>query len=117
MLHRRNFPSLCSRLRVYAVDWLGTGLSGRPSYQARTRQEAEAFFLDSLEQWRKSVGMEGKMILASSILCVRVHMHGASGAGVAANVGRPTCSRDVREGTVHLIIRSRGCQLDTVWPM
>ncbi len=45
------------------MDWLGTGLSGRPPFKATGRQEAEDFFLDSLAEWRKAVGLNTKMIL------------------------------------------------------
>ncbi|EFJ45067.1 hypothetical protein VOLCADRAFT_106093 [Volvox carteri f. nagariensis] len=60
----RNFPSLARQLRLFAVDWLGTGLSGRPPYRARTREQAEDFFLTSLAEWRRAAGLEGsKMVL------------------------------------------------------
>jgi hypothetical protein len=63
---RRNFPSLAQRLRLFAVDWLGTGLSGRPPYRASTREQSEDFFLGSLAEWRRAAGLEGtKMILVS----------------------------------------------------
>ncbi|GLC56231.1 hypothetical protein PLESTB_001082300 [Pleodorina starrii] len=65
----RNFPSLSRRLRLFAVDWLGTGLSGRPPYRARTREQAEDFFLGSLAEWRRAAGLEGsKMILVGHSL-------------------------------------------------
>ncbi|GFR44731.1 hypothetical protein Agub_g6057, partial [Astrephomene gubernaculifera] len=65
----RNFPGLAQRLRLFAVDWLGTGLSGRPRYLARTRQQAEDFFLDSLASWRREAGLEGsKMVLVGHSL-------------------------------------------------
>ncbi|GIL68065.1 hypothetical protein Vafri_21379 [Volvox africanus] len=65
----RNFPSLAQRLRLFAVDWLGTGLSGRPPYRARTREQAEDFFLGSLAEWRRAAGLErSKMILVGHSL-------------------------------------------------
>ncbi|MEW5304929.1 MAG: hypothetical protein WDW36_007503 [Sanguina aurantia] len=64
----RNFESLCSRFRVYSVDWLGTGLSGRPKYTAQTTDEAEEFFLSSLAKWRQEMGMDTKMILVGHSL-------------------------------------------------
>ena len=66
----RNFPSLCSQLRVYAVDWLGTGLSGRPAYKAKTRAEAESFFLDSLLTWRSSVGIDNQKMILVRRFCI-----------------------------------------------
>lgn len=37
---------------VIALDWLGTGLSNRPRFGARTPEEAEDWFVSSLERWR-----------------------------------------------------------------
>lgn len=63
---RSNFPSLAQRLRLFAVDWLGTGLSGRPAFRAKGREDAEDFFINSLVTWRRAAGLEGsKMILVS----------------------------------------------------
>ncbi|KAJ2552144.1 hypothetical protein EV175_003426 [Coemansia sp. RSA 1933] len=53
---------------VYAIDWLGMGRSARPTYTSnKTSDEArvagaEAFFVESLEEWRKRVGID-KMTL------------------------------------------------------
>ena len=38
------------------VDWLGCGLSSRPKFTASSLLETEAFFVDSLEAWRESMG-------------------------------------------------------------
>ncbi|KAG2486348.1 hypothetical protein HYH03_014929 [Edaphochlamys debaryana] len=65
----RNFPALTQRLRLFAVDWLGTGLSGRPPYKATSREQAEDFFLTSLATWRQAAGLDGtKMILVGHSL-------------------------------------------------
>ncbi|KAG2422478.1 hypothetical protein HXX76_016002 [Chlamydomonas incerta] len=65
----RNFPSLAQRLRLFAVDWLGTGLSGRPAFRAKGREQAEDFFINSLVAWRRAAGLEGsKMILVGHSL-------------------------------------------------
>lgn len=48
--------------RVFAIDWLGCGLSSRPAFGCRSREQAEAFFVDSLEQWRRAQGLD-KMLL------------------------------------------------------
>lgn len=42
-----------TQFRHYAVDPLGTGLSSRPEWTAKNPEEAEAFFVDALEEWRK----------------------------------------------------------------
>lgn len=53
----RNLRMLCRSFRVHAVDMLGTGLSGRPSWTATTREAAEDFFLSSLASWRERMGL------------------------------------------------------------
>eukprot|EP00197_Chlamydomonas_leiostraca_P014436 CAMPEP_0202859838 /NCGR_PEP_ID=MMETSP1391-20130828/1792_1 /ASSEMBLY_ACC=CAM_ASM_000867 /TAXON_ID=1034604 /ORGANISM="Chlamydomonas leiostraca, Strain SAG 11-49" /LENGTH=440 /DNA_ID=CAMNT_0049538931 /DNA_START=127 /DNA_END=1446 /DNA_ORIENTATION=+ len=50
-------------LRVHAVDWLGTGLSGRPPFTAKTQKETESFFLDSLSAWKDNVGLAGSKVV------------------------------------------------------
>ncbi|KAI9597197.1 Alpha/Beta hydrolase protein [Syncephalis fuscata] len=68
----RNFSGLIRPgWRVYAIDWLGMGRSARvefPSHAGKKSKEeytdmAEEFFIDSLERWRKTQGIE-KMTLA-----------------------------------------------------
>jgi len=49
------------------VDWIGTGRSSRVPFTLEPGAEnsvdqAEAFFVESLEEWRKQMGLE-KMIL------------------------------------------------------
>ena len=48
---------------VYAIDLLGYGRSSRPRFQAKTPDEAEHFFVDALEQWRKRVKLENMIVL------------------------------------------------------
>ena len=38
--------------RVLCLDWLGCGSSSRPTFRSRGVDAAEAFFVDSLEEWR-----------------------------------------------------------------
>ncbi|KAF5842719.1 Alpha/Beta hydrolase protein [Dunaliella salina] len=64
----RNFCGLASSLKIYAVDWLGTGLSGRPAFTATSRHDTEAFFLDSMVKWRHQLGMTTKMVLVGHSL-------------------------------------------------
>ncbi|KAJ2459872.1 hypothetical protein GGF42_001197 [Coemansia sp. RSA 2424] len=54
---------------VYAIDWLGMGRSSRPAYKSRRSEgedkrvsHAEEFFVESLEEWRKRMGID-KMVL------------------------------------------------------
>jgi len=60
---------------VYALDWLGMGRSSRPPFRvsaARTNidkrvAEAEAFFIDSLEEWRERMGVERMTLVGHSL--------------------------------------------------
>lgn len=63
----RNFQGLSSHFRLFAVDWLGTGLSGRPRYTARSREEAEDFFISSLHAWREKQGLDRFILLGHSL--------------------------------------------------
>ena len=73
----RNFDgltkSLINRMDFYALDWLGMGLSSRPAFtvKAKTAAEkitqAEAFFLDSLEEWRIVRKLEKLTLVAHSL--------------------------------------------------
>lgn len=58
----RAFEGLAAGWRVHAVDPLGTGLSGRPLFTAKSTREAEDFFVDSLARWKEAQGID-KMIL------------------------------------------------------
>lgn len=49
----RNFAGLAKHFRYFAVDWLGTGMSGRARFKASGHQETEDWFVDSLNEWRK----------------------------------------------------------------
>ena len=70
-----NLPALGSwaakrQTPVYALDWLGMGRSARPPFSIDAKkndvkgrvEQAESFFIDSLEQWREKMGL-GKMTL------------------------------------------------------
>ncbi|KAJ2860542.1 hypothetical protein GGH94_005447 [Coemansia aciculifera] len=54
---------------IYSIDWLGMGRSSRPTYKGcraegedKRVSHAEEFFVESLEEWRKRMGIE-KMTL------------------------------------------------------
>ncbi|KAI8474553.1 MAG: Alpha/Beta hydrolase protein [Monoraphidium minutum] len=65
----RNIDALAPHMRLFACDWLGTGRSGRPPFTARGQDEAEGFFIDSLDAWRRAEGLEGrKMVLVGHSL-------------------------------------------------
>ena len=69
----RNILGLADKFDVYALDWLGTGLSSRVVFDAKDTDAAESFFVDSLDQWRSEMKMgegseRGKMILVGHSL-------------------------------------------------
>ena len=87
-----NLDALAPHMRLFAVDWLGTGRSGRPRFSAKGTEEAEAFFIDSLKEWRRAEGIEnGKMVLVGHSLggCARGG-RGGVGWGAVEHVLLPT---------------------------
>ncbi|KAF8579332.1 alpha/beta-hydrolase [Ramaria rubella] len=75
-----NFPALGTwaaqrQTPLYALDWLGMGRSARPAFRVRARrediagrvEEAEAFFVRSLEEWRERVGVERMTLVGHSL--------------------------------------------------
>ncbi|KAJ1925973.1 hypothetical protein IWQ60_004207 [Tieghemiomyces parasiticus] len=76
----RNYESLAIRSgrRVYGIDWLGMGLSARPNdlpwlKAARTHpddpatiHQTEAFFIEALDRWRVTMGIEKMVLLGHS---------------------------------------------------
>ena len=63
----RNMDQLAMHFKVYCVDWLGFGRSSRPAFRGRTTEEAEAYWADSLEEWRKSMGLETFTLVGHSL--------------------------------------------------
>ena len=71
----RNLPGLArtvasSRSKVFALDWLGVGLSSRPEWTAEMDAEpakAEKYFVDALESWRQSQGVEQMHLVGHSM--------------------------------------------------
>eukprot|EP00743_Colponemidia_sp_Colp-15_P009548 GILK01010444.1.p1 GENE.GILK01010444.1~~GILK01010444.1.p1 ORF type:complete len:329 (-),score=64.04 GILK01010444.1:160-1146(-) len=59
----KNLKMLSSEFTVYVIDMLGMGRSSRPPFIAKTTEEAEEFFVHSLEAWRQAMGLS-RMILA-----------------------------------------------------
>jgi cardiolipin-specific phospholipase len=71
----KNFEPL-SRLpgwRLYALDMLGMGNSSRPQFKVKARdqegkiREAENFFVDALEEWRRARSIEKFTLLGHSM--------------------------------------------------
>lgn len=73
-LFYRNFDGLSNvpGTRLYALDLLGMGNSGRPHFRVHSKDpvgridEAEGFFIDALEEWRKSKNIEKMTLLVPS---------------------------------------------------
>ncbi|KAJ7133960.1 alpha/beta-hydrolase [Mycena crocata] len=76
----RNLPALAEWAgrrgsRAYAVDWLGMGRSARVPFIIKAARsdipgrgrEAEAFFIDSLEEWRLKMQLEQMTLIGHSL--------------------------------------------------
>ncbi|KAB5595566.1 Abhydrolase domain-containing protein [Ceratobasidium theobromae] len=76
----QNFPALSEwatkrKTNVYALDWLGMGRSARVPFKVHAKredikgrvEEAEAFFLDALEEWREKMGIEQMSLVGHSL--------------------------------------------------
>lgn len=62
-----NLDGLSPHFRLLALDWLGTGLSGRPPFRAEGRQAAEDFFVESLDKWRAKMGLDKFILMGHSL--------------------------------------------------
>jgi len=52
-----NLDEFARHHTVYAIDLLGFGRSSRPIFKGDTHVEAQKFFLDSIEEWRKQLNL------------------------------------------------------------
>lgn len=62
----RNLEPLSRSRSVYAFDLLGFGRSSRPPFPSDATK-AEEQFVNSIEQWRQSVGLENMILLGHSL--------------------------------------------------
>lgn len=65
-LWAQNVEALSQDRPVYALDLLGFGQSTRPVFSTDPL-EAEAQFVESIEQWRAKVGVESMIILGHNL--------------------------------------------------
>ncbi len=49
---------LSEHFHVYFFDVVGMGASSRHPFNIQTNDEAEKYFIDFIESWRKEVGLE-----------------------------------------------------------
>ncbi|KAG6880434.1 hypothetical protein C0992_000036 [Termitomyces sp. T32_za158] len=76
----QNFPALANGAgrcgsSVYALDWLGMGRSARVPFTIKAKRddvsgrvaEAESFFVDSLEEWRRKMGLDKMTLIGHSL--------------------------------------------------
>ncbi|TRY90613.1 hypothetical protein DNTS_003682 [Danionella cerebrum] len=61
-----NLDSLSQQRPVYAFDLLGFGQSSRPHFNTDA-QEAELQFVESIEQWREKLGLDGMILLGHNL--------------------------------------------------
>ena len=61
-----NLDELAKRQSVFAIDVLGFGRSSRPDFSGDAA-EAEQQFVESIEQWRKEVGISKFILLGHSL--------------------------------------------------
>ncbi|KAF4035663.1 alpha/beta hydrolase fold [Phytophthora infestans] len=57
-----NLRDLAKAFDVYVVEWKGIGRSQRPVFRPTSATEADAFFVESLEEWREELKLD-KFIL------------------------------------------------------
>jgi cardiolipin-specific phospholipase len=55
---------LSKYFKLYVIDLLGMGASGRPEYKHFEVDQAEDFFINSIRQWKEQIGLTGKYYLA-----------------------------------------------------
>jgi cardiolipin-specific phospholipase len=76
----KNLPTLAQwaarrGTSVFALDWLGMGRSARVPFTVKSKKddirgrvnEAESFFVDSLEEWRSAMGLEKMTLVGHSL--------------------------------------------------
>jgi len=63
----RIINDLTSYFHIYAIDWLGWGGSSKPEFWPKTREEAEDWYVESLEKWREAQGIKQMNLCGHSL--------------------------------------------------
>eukprot|EP01117_Protostelium_nocturnum_P009962 TRINITY_DN354_c0_g1_i1.p1 TRINITY_DN354_c0_g1~~TRINITY_DN354_c0_g1_i1.p1 ORF type:complete len:385 (-),score=146.94 TRINITY_DN354_c0_g1_i1:128-1282(-) len=58
-----NLKEISKNNTIYAIDLVGFGRSTRYPFNGKSKEEAEDYFLDMIENWRNSSGIDGKFNL------------------------------------------------------
>ncbi|CCI42566.1 unnamed protein product [Albugo candida] len=62
-----NLEELAKCFNVYAVEWIGVGRSDRPDFEHTTYDDADLFIVESLEKWRREMGLRKFCFCAHSM--------------------------------------------------
>eukprot|EP00475_Leptophrys_vorax_P012204 TRINITY_DN18620_c0_g1_i2.p1 TRINITY_DN18620_c0_g1~~TRINITY_DN18620_c0_g1_i2.p1 ORF type:complete len:520 (+),score=-0.17 TRINITY_DN18620_c0_g1_i2:226-1785(+) len=62
----RNYDALAEYFNIYSIDQLGWGASSRPPFTPQTSEEAETWFVEALEAWRREMGLKRFVLLGHS---------------------------------------------------
>ena len=58
---------LSIKFQVFCIDLLGMGLSSRPEFNCQTTEEAVNFFVNSIEEWRKTLSISSFFLCGHSL--------------------------------------------------
>ncbi|DAZ93212.1 TPA: hypothetical protein N0F65_001564 [Lagenidium giganteum] len=62
-----NLQTLAKWFNVYAVEWKGIGRSDRPTFKPKNDKAADDFFVESLEEWRRTIQLDRFILLGHSM--------------------------------------------------
>jgi pimeloyl-ACP methyl ester carboxylesterase len=67
VLFYKVFNDFIAHFNVYCIDMIGMGLSSRPQVEFPTPHEYIDFFINSIELWRRAVGLEKFYLIGHSL--------------------------------------------------
>lgn len=65
--HFKQFPLLCKKFHIYAMDLYGFGSSFRYQYKLKSDDEAMDLYLKSIEEWRQELNLDKFYIMGHSL--------------------------------------------------